>query len=287
MEITNRDYSAISPTAKSLLLLKGVTNIPYAAAAAKLILAPKPYQPELYNKDLAFWVRLLHFEDRYHSIDQLLLDLPVKNILELSSGFSFRGLATVQQPGYHYIDTDLPEVIATKQSFVTAFQQEPAAGVLEVLPLNALDEAAFRERIGHFPEGPVAIVNEGLLMYLDETEKEKLCGIIRRILQQRGGYWITGDIYIKREEATNEIRKDEQWKAFYAQHQIHEKMFDSFESAELFFQKMGFAIDKASVRDHEKLTALPHLLEMATPAQLQKMRQTGKIRTTWRLMLAE
>lgn len=287
METTPRDYNSISPTAKSLLLLKGVTNIPYAAAAARLMLAPMPYRPDLHDKDLSFLGRLLHFEARYWSIDQLLFELPVKNILELSSGFSFRGLAAVQQPGYHYIDTDLPEVIATKQTFVAALETAPPAGVLEVLPLNALDEEAFRERVSHFPKGPVVIVNEGLLMYLDDAEKEKLCGIIRRILQLRGGYWITGDIYIKREEATHEIRKDAQWKAFYAQHQIHEKMFDSFAAAEVFFRKMGFAIDKESVRDHARSTTFPQLMQMATPEQLQKMRQAGKIRTTWRLTLAE
>jgi hypothetical protein len=41
--------------------------------------------------------------------------LPIKNILELSSGFSFRGLETTKQKGFYYIGTDLPDVIATKK----------------------------------------------------------------------------------------------------------------------------------------------------------------------------
>jgi hypothetical protein len=107
------------------------------------------------------------------------------------------------------------------------------------------------------------------------------------VLQQRGGYWITADIYVKRDAATNEIKRDEQWKAFYAQHQIHEKMFDSFEAAEIFFRKMGFVADKMAVRDHTRLTGLPHLVESATEEQLQKMRQMGRIRATWRLKPAD
>ncbi len=283
METAHRDYSTISPTAKSLLLLKGGTAIPYAKAAAELMLTPHPYLVDTESKDLSFWARLVHFEDRYWSINQLLEELPERNILELSSGFSFRGLETVKQPGYHYIDTDLPDVIAIKKTFVAALEKQPPAGVLELLPLNALDEELFMERVSRFPEGPLVIVNEGLLMYLDDTEKEKLCGIIRRVLQQRGGYWITADIYVKRDAATNEIKRDEQWKAFYAQHQIHEKMFDSFEAAEIFFRKMGFVAEKAAVRDHTRLTGLPHLVECATEEQLQKMRQMGRIRATWRL----
>ena len=287
MQTTPRDYTTISPTAKSLLLLKGITNIPFAREAARLMIAPHPYEPDLGNRDLLFWGRVMHFEDRYWSIDQLLLDLPMKNILELSSGFSFRGLETVKAPGYHYVDTDLPEVIAVKKEFIAALQGPEALSTLEVLPLNALDEMQFEERVSRFPPGEMVIVNEGLLMYLDEAEKEKLCGIIRRVLQQRGGYWITADIYVKREEARRGVVRDEQWKAFYAQHNIHEKMFDSFEAAETFFRKMGFAVDKEAVRDHTKLTALPRFKENTTPEQWEKMRQTGRIRVTWRLKLAD
>ncbi len=61
-------------------------------------------------------------------------------------GFLFRGLETVKQPGYHYIDTDLPDVIALKKEFVAALEKQPPAGVLEVLPLNALEEAQFMKR---------------------------------------------------------------------------------------------------------------------------------------------
>ncbi|MGN6163438.1 MAG: hypothetical protein ACTHOF_02765, partial [Flavisolibacter sp.] len=74
-------------------------------------------------------------------------------------------------------------------------------GKLEILPLNALDEQAFVEVVNRFAQGQIAIVNEGLLVYLNREEKLKLCSNIHKVLEQRGGYWITADIYIKQKPA--------------------------------------------------------------------------------------
>src|SRR5689334_17213414 len=87
-----KDYSSVSPSAKSLLLMKGYTNIPYAKETAALMQGPEVFGLDFDNKDFWFWIRVMHFEVRYWSIDQLLKQTDVRNILELSSGFSFRGL---------------------------------------------------------------------------------------------------------------------------------------------------------------------------------------------------
>src|SRR4051812_26501287 len=102
----HRNYNTISPSAKSLLLMKGLTNIPYARRAAELMVDPEKYVPDFSQHESAYWARVVHFEYRYWSIDLLLNELPIKNVLELSSGFSFRGLAAVKQHDLHYIDTD-------------------------------------------------------------------------------------------------------------------------------------------------------------------------------------
>ncbi len=113
-KVTNRNFDTISPSAKSLLLMKGHTNIPYARQTAELLSHPEKYIPDFDNKDFMFWARTLHFEDRYWSIDNLLTDLDIKNVLELSSGFTFPGLVFSKRKGIHYIDTDLPSVIEIK-----------------------------------------------------------------------------------------------------------------------------------------------------------------------------
>jgi len=284
-QLNNRDYSTISPSAKSLLLLKAYTNIPFAREAAKLMMRPEKYEPDFDKRDFMFWGRVVHFESRYWSINQLMTDIPIKNILEISSGFSFRGLAAVQQDGIHYIDTDLPEVIALKKEFIKELQTEVnPKSKLEVLPLNALDENAFEEIINRFAaDEPVIIVNEGLLMYLSTPEKEKLCQIIQNVLDKRGGYWITADIYIKQRNLMPGAVIDDKLTQFFEKHKVREQMFDSFDAAEKFFNEQGFIIDKKAVPDRDKLSTLPYLLKNASAEQMKLLGGAGKIQETWRL----
>lgn len=298
----SRNYNTISPSARSLLLLKGYTRIPYARQAAELIQYPEPYAPDFTIRHPGFWIRVMHFEARYWSIDQLIGDLlppagsadttnvsaHATNILELSSGFSFRGLALAADRPVHYIDTDLPEIIATKQQLVTALaanQSAPPPGRYELRPLNALDETAFNAIVDSFPPGPLVIVNEGLLMYLGKEEKQKLGQLIRKALEKRGGYWITADIYLKRKPTDDdpELAQGDTLKQFLEQHKVNDNMFETFEEASQLFTDMGFVIDKEAEPDYSNLSALPYFLDTASPALLQRLRQGGKIHSTWRL----
>ncbi len=247
---------------------------------------PTAYEPDFTKNDFAFWARVVHFESRYWSINELLTDIPSQNILELSSGFSFRGLAQVQQPNVHYIDTDLPEVIEDKKQFMKALDAgEPATGSkLETIPLNALDEEQFIEITDHFaPNQPIVIVNEGLLMYLSLPEKQKLFKTIHTILSKRGGYWITADIYINRGPVPEALKRSDRLTKFFEKHKVHEQMFESFEVAKQLFNNAGFVVDKEAVTDYAKITAIEPMMKSATEEQLALVRQGGRIQATWRL----
>lgn len=280
-----RDFSTISPSARSLLLMKGYTNIPYARQTAELLIYPQKYTPDFDNKDFMFWARTLHFEDRYWSIDNLLSSLDIKNILELSSGFSFRSLEVSKQKGFYYIDTDLPSVIDEKKRFIPALKNknDTFLGSLELLPLNALDDSEFQEVVNHFPTGEIVIVNEGLLMYLDKAEKEKLCGIICTILKERGGYWITADIYIKNQFEKTNLAIDKKTSDFFEQHKIEENKFNSFDEAEEFFKRMGFTIEKEAETDHTKLNSLKYILNGSIEENFAAYQHFPKMRKTWKL----
>ena len=66
-----------------------------------------------------YWARVLHFEERYQSISHLLDGIKPHNILELSSGFNFRGLDMTETNNHlHYIDTDLPGIVTVKKTVV-------------------------------------------------------------------------------------------------------------------------------------------------------------------------
>ncbi|MBS1662551.1 MAG: class I SAM-dependent methyltransferase [Bacteroidetes bacterium] len=284
----SRNYSTISPSARALLLMKGLTPIPFARQAAELIEYPTPYVPDYSVRMPGLWARVVHFEVRYLSINQL-MPAEFTNILELSSGFSFRGLALADNSNVYYIDTDLPELIETKTHLVTqllAASPGTPIGHYELRPLNALDEEAFNAVIDSFPEGPLLIVNEGLLMYLGVEEKQRLCGLIRRALLKRGGYWITADVYIKRSRRVDdpELALGDTLKQFLEQHKVDDNMFNSFDEAREFFSSMGFVIDKEAEPDYSSVTSLPHFLASASPGLLTRLRQhPTRMHMTWRL----
>jgi O-methyltransferase involved in polyketide biosynthesis len=248
---------------------------------------PEKYEPDTTSTDPAFWKRVVHFENRYWSIDQLLLSVPVTNMLELSSGFSLRGLATVKEKEVEYIDTDLDDVINQKKELL---KQLPGAGgickgSLRLLSLNALDESRFNELVSLFPHGPLAIVNEGLLMYLSKPEKERLCGIIYKILKQRGGFWVTGDIYVKSTLERFQDQSEDHLKLLVEQQRIEDNMFESFAEAETFFKNNGFEIDQEAVMDLSKISSLKYLLANVTETQLKEMQTLPNIQRSWRLKI--
>jgi O-methyltransferase involved in polyketide biosynthesis len=282
---TSRDFSSISPSAKWMILLKGHTNIPYAREVAELLEYPNKYVPDFRKKDFTFWASTLGLERRYWSINELLNDLTIKNILELSSGYSFRSLEYTQQKGLNYIDTDLPDVISAKKEFINCLRKDElnSNGRLDLLPLNALDKDKFLEIIGHFPQGEVAIVNEGLLTYLDNQEKKKLCSIIHDIMMERGGYWITADIGLKNKESKLGLKYNDEIKQFNEQHNTEGNSFESFKEAEIFFKEMGFVIDKLAKVKYSEMSSFKYMIRSLTLRQLFKMRNTGQIFATWRL----
>lgn len=158
-------------------------------------------------------------------------------------------------------------------------------GVLETRPLNALDEKEFNTLIESFPEGPIIIVNEGLLMYLSDGEKKKVGNNIYQALKKRGGYWITGDIYVKAELERLTKNEDDNLKDLVDQQRIEDNMFENFDQARVFLEDAGFQIDKESVLDLPKLSSLKYLIHNATQEELAKMQLSPKIQTTWRLIL--
>jgi O-methyltransferase involved in polyketide biosynthesis len=281
----NRDYSSISPSAKSLLLMKGYTNIPYARQMAALIQGPEPFDLNFDDKDFGFWLRVMHFESRYWSIDQLLKETDSKNIIELSSGYSLRGLEMCTREAIHYIDTDLPEVIATKEQMISnQFSENTLKGKLELLPLNAMDAAAFNIVVNRFAKGSVTIVNEGLLMYLNQEEKKQLCQTIHHLLKERGGCWITADVYIKRSlEMQQAFPHTSGEAAFFEQHNIEDNKFDSYQAAETFFKEQGFEIVNEAEPNFKELSVLPHLRKTMPPEVRNSKTPPPKIQATWML----
>ena len=285
-ESLNPYFESISPSAKSLLLTKALTTIPFAREAVGLIWGNKSIQDTQEKlSSIGFLMRLIHFEKRYWSIDKALTEIGLKNILEFSSGFSFRGLSMCKDPGIFYIDTDLPQIIESKKiivrELIKRFCNYPVDNLF-LDSLNILDKDDFVEIINRFPTTPVAIINEGLLVYLDDGQKRKLCEIIHNLLSERGGYWITADIYIKKdpEDAVIDDFYDEKGKRFIAEHQVEEKKFESFRTAEVFFKDCGFNIYKKIEISTSQTSSIKFLVKIPRD-KLEELKGRKKTRETW------
>lgn len=286
MSQADKDFTSISPSAKSLLLMKRYTNIPFAKETGALMQGPEAFGLNFEDKDFWFWIRVMHFENRYWSIDQLLRQTNSKNILELSSGYSLRCLdLCLKDANLHCIDTDLPEVVMTKRNLIEQLEADKyVKGKFELLPLNTINRQEFYDVVSRFDDGELTIVNEGLLMYLNLEEKKQLCQTIHAILKQRGGCWITADVYVKRSaEMQASLPQSRKEAAFFEQHQIEENKFDNYEAAEAFFNDQGFELVKEAVPDYKALSVMPHLLKVLPEHVRNSKQPPPRIQATWML----
>jgi O-methyltransferase involved in polyketide biosynthesis len=239
-----RDFTTISPSARSLLLMKAQTAIPFARAAANLVFGVDGLEREVaaMNREPISGLRSQHFESRYRSLDALLAGAGLTRVMELGAGFSFRGLdLAARDPNVHYLDTDLPEMAALKAGLIRRIQASPPLGRLDVLALDALDPVAFAGAAARLAPGPAAIVNEGLLVYLDASEKSRLAANVRDALRAHGGAWLTADVYV-RGPAEIRVPLSAKAQAFLDRHRVEENKFADWGAAERFFVGEGFVI---------------------------------------------
>ncbi|HEY8089257.1 MAG TPA: class I SAM-dependent methyltransferase [Polyangiaceae bacterium] len=241
--MSSRDFSTISPSAKALLLVKAQTTVPYARPAAEILFGREAVDEaarETAAKPEAA-ARRRHFELRARSLDDALEDLGATRVLEVAAGLSFRGLAMAERSGVFYLDTDLPEIAAIKSTLLPSLHPAPLAGTLRIQALDALDAVAFRAAVAGMPTGPIAVVHEGLLMYLDDGEKARLASCVREALLERGGAWITADVYVR---SRAPVYREERTKAFLEAHRVEEKKFADLAAAESFFTSHGFSVER-------------------------------------------
>ena len=279
-------FDSISPSALSLLETRAFTSIPFAKESFQIISQSHSSESTSQSQlPVGVLFRIIHFESRYRSIDQGLRDLGITNILEFSSGFSFRGLDFCKNPTIQFIDSDLPAIIETKKKILLELTKnycdyQPHNLLLK--PMNALDEKDFFDTISLFSSGPISIVKEGLLMYLNIEQKEHLCNIIHKILSQVGGYWITSDIYRQGEIEGRNIDNfyKQKGQEFLKKHNVENNKFSSFAVAEDFFSRCGFEIFKKIEVEKTALSSVK-LLSEYYPSSVTNSISRSKSRETW------
>lgn len=251
MSVTLRDYSTISPSALSLLLMKSQTSIPYARQAAELLWGnsvPSELSEAVLDENARR--RMRHFANRYFSLDRLLAEAGCPNVLELGAGLSFRGLDLATKSDVYYLDTDLPEISALKADLITKLEPTRTLPNLRIAALNALDGEAFQALVDTLPSGPLAIINEGLLVYLSTREKVLLAQSVRRALERRRGVWLTGDIYVRNPGGSAPTAGYGRTREFIDRHRVEQNKFSDFAEAARFFSENGFRATKKLGHEH-------------------------------------
>lgn len=237
MEINDKEYIDISPTAI-------VTSYPR-------IFTDIPYEKEIFNwleknclTEVALYKNLApEIEARYKLINKILNKSYIKQVLELAAGYSSRGLI-YSKKGYKYIEMDLENVSQNKKKILESIYKNTPKG-LNIVSGNALKKEDFNKCKKYFKKNnPIAIINEGLLRYLTFEEKRIVAKNIYDILKQYNGIWITSDVTPKKFlKSQNEALKDfnKGVSTITSRNNLNDR-FEDIKHVKNFFGEMGFEI---------------------------------------------
>ncbi len=246
--MSTENFDKVSMTATFVAYWRQYTDIPFAKDIAHLINANEKIETFLrlhdITRDEIRWYAPL-FEIRHKSIEEMIRKSGIKQVLELASGLSFRGLAFAQDPDISYVETDLDGLTEEKRVLAAALKDKYSLSLnsnFRLAAANALDKFQLQDAISHFKkEQAVAVVNEGLLPYLTTNEMETVAGNIKEILDQFGGIWITPDFSLK-ENYTEVSAQRIQVRDAIAEltgRRLHRSIFENKDHLFSFLHRMG------------------------------------------------
>ena len=187
------------------------------------------------------------FEVRYKSMSEAIRRTGSRQVLELASGLTLRGLAFTQDPRYTYIESDLTGISAEKKAVIASLRQK--YGLVDLANLhfpavNALDRRQLQEAVKRLNRHqPLVVVNEGLFQYLSPDEMRAVVGNIRELLAEFNGSWITSDFSINTEvnQVSEQQRNFRRIVAAATGHKMYNNAFDSVEQLMAFLREMGLS----------------------------------------------
>ncbi len=256
---TANPFDKISPTALMVAHARQFTDIPYSQELATLVDAQSAFDQLLSQASELPLDMAVMIEGRYKAINQVMAEFAPTQILELASGLLPRGMVMSQDPSLTFAESDLPMMLGRKQKLV-----QHLVGDRPNLRFAAIDATA---QPSQFPSGadvwqpsqPICVLCEGLLMYLDQPEKQRVFANVRELLQVYGGVWITSDLIDlaslhRRREISPALRQVGAMIAQISDRTKAECYFDTFEQVQQFAHQQGFQIQRQSM-----LNVLPQI----------------------------
>ena len=238
MEVNDKDYEEISSTAIVTSYPRTFTDI--------------PYEKEIYNwlkqhckEEVALYKNMAtEIEARYKLANKLLDKLDIKQVLELASGYSSRGLI-YSQNGYNYVEMDLESVSKNKENILNTLEGKIPEN-LKIVSGNALRKTDYEKCEKYFKENePIAVINEGLLRYFTFEEKRIVAENIYNLLSKHGGIWITCDLTPKKkflqvqDKALPDFNK--KLNNITSRNSLNDR-FEDIDHIKQFFEDIGFEV---------------------------------------------
>lgn len=248
--MSETDHTKVAPTAWGVAYLRTMTDIPLAnqvfhALDAQLQAAGEPSPAWSGDRDhLA-----PQLEARYKLVEKLLAATGCTQVLELASGIATHGInLTRSDPKLRYVELDLSGVTAQKRAIFSEIGVKVPSNltIIDGDALSREDVIAATESFD--PSRPVAVMNEGLLRYLNFNQKAQVAENVRVVLEKFGGFWVTPDSNLR----TAMLREDEKAKghtdnvAKKTGIDIVRNAFDSVGASQKFYEDLGFSVETHS-----------------------------------------
>ncbi len=263
------EHERISPTAWVVARLRTFTDIPYSQEVFEALQAiVRTTQSAAEIEKLEGMIEpetAVFMEARVKLVNRLIKESGVKQMLELAAGFSPRGMDLTKDPSIAYAEMDLPGVMDEKRQIIEALVSQgklPARPNLHCYDGNALNAEDISEATTAFKKEPVAIVNEGLLTYLDFDEKAKVAKNVHSLLEVFGGVWITPDLSLWSGGKAQTVNRKIESVTKIDKQKIS---FQDEAAARRFFEELGFSVESHSFREV--------LDELSSPAGLGLSRE--------------
>lgn len=243
-------HDQISPTAWPVAYDRTFSDIPFSQELFDALLEVRGQERSQLFDETQIRVALApQFEARHKLLDRLIKESGIRQILELASGLTSRGLIFTEDSSVRFVETDLPLMIEEKRKIIELLTKRgviPLRTNLFLESANALSFVELKNATRHFSDGPIAIVNEGLLRYLNFEEKAEVAQNVHTLLVSHGGVWITPDISTVRiidkekDKAQSRVEKISKLTG----RDISKNLFEGPDEAQTFFEHLGFSVER-------------------------------------------